>query len=182
MTFNPFARNHLIRDAICKAIHEAMTARPEIYCLGEGAHMKMHYDAPAIERDFADRVITMPISEDGNGNFAVGMAIAGLVPIVDVISSDFLFRCMDSIANTMCKQARVAEPRTIVIRSEFFGNGPTSGQRVENIFRQVAGLRVIIPLSPAEAYEQMRYALGTKGVTLLFEDRMLPDASFGEAA
>lgn len=182
MTFNPFARNHLIRDAICKAIHEAMTDRPEIYCLGEGAYMKMHYDAPAIERDFSDRVLTMPISEDGNGNFAVGMAIAGLVPIVDAISSDFLFRCMDSIANTMCKQARVAEPRTIVIRSEFFGNGPTSGQRVENIFRHVPGLQVVIPSDPGEAYELMHEALAEKAITLFFEDRMLPDSSFGEAA
>ncbi|TAK10570.1 MAG: hypothetical protein EPO32_14655 [Anaerolineae bacterium] len=179
---NNWHRNHLIRDAICRAIHEAMTARPEVYLLGEGAHMKVHFDAPAIERDFPGRVITLPISEDGNNNFAVGMAIAGLVPIVDVISSDFLFRCMDSIANTMCKQERVSSAKTIVVRSEFFGSGPTSGQRVEDIFRQVPGLRVLIPQSPAVAYWNMRDALERKGITLLFEDRELPDSSFGEAA
>lgn len=179
---NNWHRNHLIRDAIMRAIHEAMTARPEVYCLGEGAHMKMHYDCPAIERDFPERVITLPISEDGNNNFAVGMALAGLVPIVDVISSDFLFRCMDSLCNTMVKQQRVAQPRTFVVRSEFFGSGPTSGQRVENIFRQVPGLRVCIPQNPTDAYEQMRDAIARKAVTLFFEEREIPDSTFEAAA
>jgi len=182
MIFDPFARNHLIRDSICRAIYERMQADPTVYLMGEGAHMKVHFDAPDIERDFRDRVITLPISEDGNSNFAVGMAVAGLTPIVDVISSDFLFRTMDAIANTMCKQARIAKPRTIVVRSEFFGDGPTSGQRVENIFRQVPGLRVVIPENPRQAYMDMLAALTRKEITLFFEDRNLPDSSFEGAA
>jgi len=100
-----WARNRLIRDGIYRAIHEQMRTDPSIYVLGEGAHMKVHYDAPYIEKDFRDRIITLPISEDGNTNFAVGTSLVGVKPIVDVISSDFLFRTMDSICNTAAKLA-----------------------------------------------------------------------------
>ncbi len=66
--------------------------------------------------------------EDGNTNFAVGTSLVGIKPIVDVISSDFLFRTMDSICNTAAKlnhvSADIDKPKTIVIRSEFFLGGP----------------------------------------------------------
>lgn len=169
-------RNRKIRDAIHRALHEEMRARPEIYCLGEGSKVKFHFDAPQILEEFPDRIITMPISEDANGNFAVGMALAGLVPIVDVISSGFLFRCFDSIANTMAKLGAIrGESPTIVVRAEYFGNDLVASQRVDAIFRLVPGLRVAVPRTPREAYEAMREALAMKAVTLLIEERDIPD-------
>ena len=51
--------------------------------------------------------------------------------MVDVISSDFLYRTMDSICNTAAKlnhvSAEVDKPKTLVVRSEFFLGGPTTG-------------------------------------------------------
>ena len=44
--------------------------------------MKVHYDAPYIEEDFRDRIITPPISEDRNTNFAVGTSLVGVKPIL----------------------------------------------------------------------------------------------------
>ncbi len=123
-----WARNRLIRDGIYQAIYEQMKADPSIYLFGEGSHMKVHFDAPYIEKDFPSRIVTLPISEDGNTNFAVGTSLVGIKPIVDVISSDFLFRTMDSISNTAAKlnhvSADIDKPKTIVIRSEFFLGGP----------------------------------------------------------
>ena len=68
----PFARPHLLRDASYQAVYDVMAADPSVHLFGEGAEVKIHYDAPAIERDFPGRVHTLPISEDGNVNFAVG--------------------------------------------------------------------------------------------------------------
>lgn len=123
-----WARNRLIRDGIYQAIYEQMMVDPSIYLFGEGSHMKVHFDAPYIEKDFQNRIITLPISEDGNTNFAVGTSLVGIKPVVDVISSDFLFRTMDSISNTAAKlnhvSADIDKPKTIVIRSEFFLGGP----------------------------------------------------------
>jgi len=172
---DPWFRNHLIRDGIMRAIHDTMEHRPDIYLLGEGAHIKVHFDAPDIERDFPGRILTMPICEDGSSNFAVGMSLAGIVPIVDVISSDFLYRTMDAICNTMAKAETVGRPRTMVVRAEFLTGGPTSGQRVEALFAHIPGLNVFVPSNPVDAYGLMVRALNTEGVTVFFEDRMIPD-------
>ncbi len=180
MKHDPFARNHLLRDALGRALYEAMSADERVYLMGEGCHIKQTFDAPQIANEFPARCLTLPIAEDAGINMAVGMAIAGLVPVFNVISSDFLFRCMDSIANTCCKLARIREAKTIVIQAEYLGDGsgPTSGQVVDPIFRMVPGLLVRVPQNPDEAYAEMRAALNRKAVTLLIEDRNIPDGSF----
>ena len=178
---NPFARNHKLRDASYEAVYDVMARDPSVHLFGEGATAKVHYDAPKIEADFSDRVHTMPISEDGNTNFAVGASLLGVKPIVDVISSDFLYRTMDSICNTAAKLNFVRPnepPRTIVIRAEFFTGGPTTGQRPEAIFAHIPGLRIAIPSTPRDAYGLMRTALETPGVTIYFEDRMIADDGY----
>lgn len=181
MKKDPWFRNRLIRDGLYAALYEQMEFRDEIFILGEGSHMKIHFDAPTIEKDFPGRSLTMPISEDGNTNFAVGMALRGVVPVVDVISSDFLFRTMDSICNTAAKVNYVHDPPfTIVIRAEFLTGGPTTGQRIEEMFCHVPGLRVGVPSNPLDAYLMMNDALRHPGVTILFEDRVIEDATTPE--
>ena len=158
------------------AVYDAMKEDASIHLLGEGAEIKQHYDAPYILADFPERIITMPISEDGNTNFAVGLALLGIKPVVDVIAGDFLYRTLDSIANTAAKLDFVSgQEHTIVIRAEFLLGGPTTGQRPEAIFAHIPGLRVLLPSTPREAYALMRDALTTHGVTLFFEDRMIRD-------
>jgi pyruvate/2-oxoglutarate/acetoin dehydrogenase E1 component len=173
-------RNHLIRDAIGLGIYDCMKADPSIYLFGEGASMKMHFDCPAIEKEFPERIITLPISEDGNTDFAVGASLAGVKPVVDVITSDFLFRTMDGICNTAPKvnfvTETVEEKKTIVIRSENITFGLTTGQRLESLFTHIPGLNVIYPSNPKDARGLMRTALRHPGVTLFFEDRMIADA------
>jgi len=180
-TWNPtINRNHLIRDAIGLGIYDCMKADPSVYLFGEGASMKMHFDCPAIEKEFPERIVTLPISEDGNTNFAVGASLVGVKPVVDVITSDFLFRTMDGICNTAPKvnfvTETVEEERTVVIRSENITFGLTTGQRLESLFTHIPGLRVIYPSNPRDARGLMRTALRHPGVTLFFEDRMIADA------
>jgi len=179
---SPFNRNHLVRDAIGKAIYDQMGLDQSIHLFGEGAQVKIHYDAPDIERDFADRVHTLPISEDGNMNFTVGASLLGVKPVVDIITADFLYRAMDSICNTAAKQNFLREDKsTIVIRSEFLTGGPTTGQRPEALFTHIPGLNVVVPSTPRDAYGLMLTALRTSGVTLFFEDRMIEDGEFTAA-
>ena len=173
---SPFARNHLIRDAISRAIGERMAVDESIYLFGEGCEVKHHYDAPETLARWPDRIITLPISEDGNVNYAVGSMLVGVKPVVDVISSDFLYRCMDSIANTAAKHNFVSgQEDTMVIRTEFLTGGPTTGQRPEALFAHIPGLRVVIPSTPHDAYCLMQSALITPGVTIFGEDRMISD-------
>ena len=177
---DPFARNRLIRDAIGAAIYYEMCRDDSIHLFGEGAEVKIHYDHPQIERDFSDRVHTLPISEDGNVNFALGSSLVGVKPVVDIITSDFLYRAFDSIANTAAKLDFVSSGRTIVIRSEFLLAGPTTGQHPEALFTHIPGVNVAIPSTPRDAYGLMRTALNTPGVTIFFEDRMIQDDLLSE--
>lgn len=175
--FDVWFRNKFVREGICRAIYDRMEADDGVYLIGEGAHMKVHFDAPYIETRFPNKVLTLPISEDGNSNFAVGMALAGLKPINDVIVSDFLYRTMDSICNTAVKTNYVhkKDPMTMVFRSEFLVGGPTNGQRPESLFAHIPGLNVIIPSTPNDAYGLMLSALTQPGISIFFEDRMIKD-------
>lgn len=174
---SPFSRNHLIRDALGQALYDAMREDQAIHLFGEGCEVKVHYDAPAIERDFASRLHTMPISEDGNLNFAVGTAIMGVKPVVDVIAGDFLYRCLDSLCNTAAKLDFVTgRHHTMVVRAEFLLGGPTTGQRPEAMLCHIPGINVLMPSTPYDAYGLMRTALKTPGVTVVLEDRMIEDA------
>jgi len=172
---DPWFRNSLIRNAIYHAIYDRMKVDSSIHLMGEGSHMKIFFDAPHILKEFPDRFITLPISEDANTNFAVGMALAGVKPIVDVITADFLYRTMDSICNTVAKTNFVSNPKTIVIRSEFLTAGPTTGQRPEALFTHIPGLNVVVPSNPLDARGLMDSALEEKAATLFFEDRMIED-------
>ena len=177
---SPFSRNHLIRDSIGWALHAAMTEDASIHLFGEGCQVKVHYDHPEIERDFSSRCHTMPIAEDAIVNFAVGSALMGVKPVVDIISSDFLYRAMDAICNTAAKAnfARPDLPITMVIRAEFLTGGPTTGQRNEALFTHIPGLNVVVPSTPRDAYGLMLTALNTPEVTLFLEDREIEDDGY----
>jgi pyruvate/2-oxoglutarate/acetoin dehydrogenase E1 component len=172
------ARNRLIRDGILRAIYVRMKADPRVILVGEGALVKTFYDCRAIHDEMPERVLTLPISEDSNTNFAVGLSIGGLTPCVDVITCDFLLRTMDSIANTAAKQATVDEARTIVIRAEHLTGGVTTGQRFEALFARTPGLSVVVPSNPVDACGLMLTALQHQGVTVFFEDREIEDSIF----
>ena len=181
---SPFNRNHLVRDAINQAIYETMKIDSAVYLMGEGAWVKAKYDAPQILEEFSDRLITLPIAEDASVNFAVGVSLLGITPIINLITADFAFRAMDSICNTAAKlnfvQADGEPPKTIVIQAEFLTAGPTTGQRVESHFVHVPGINVILPSTPHDAYGLMRTALTTPGVTVFLEDRMIEDSEFSD--
>jgi pyruvate/2-oxoglutarate/acetoin dehydrogenase E1 component len=177
---NAAHRNHLIRDGILRAIYARMKADTRVVLMGEGAHVKQWYDCRALHDEFPERILTLPISEDSNANFALGCAIAGMVPVVDVITADFGFRCFDAICNTLAKHETVDRPRTIVVRMEHLTGGPTTGQRWESMFARVPGLSVCVPSNPSDARRLMETALTHPGVTLFFEDREIPDENTPE--
>ncbi len=171
-------RNGMIRQGISTAIYETMKGDPMVYILGEGAHMKVHFDAPYIEKDFSNRVITWPIAEDSGINFALGASLLGVKPIFDVITGDFLFRVMDSVCNTCATTTYIAgeQANPIIVRGEFLLFAPSTGQRLEAFFGHIPNLNVVIPSNQLDAYDLMLDALRRKEVTVFFEDRMVLDA------
>jgi pyruvate/2-oxoglutarate/acetoin dehydrogenase E1 component len=171
-------RNGFIRQGISTAIYETMKVDSMVYILGEGAHMKVHFDAPYIEKEFASRVVTWPIAEDSGVNFALGASLLGVKPIFDVITGDFLYRVMDSVCNTCATTTHIAgeQANPIIIRGEFLLFAPSTGQRLEALFGHIPNLNVVIPSNQIDAYHLMLDALRRREVTVFLEDRMVVDA------
>ena len=104
-----------------------------------------------VSSKFPERVITTPISESAIIGLGTGMAMRGMLPVVEIMFGDFLTLCTDQIVNSATKfplmyKDRVAVP--LVIRTPMGGGrgyGPTHSQSLEKMFLGVPGLRVVSP-------------------------------------
>lgn len=100
---------------------------------------------------YPDRVLTTPISEAAITGIGIGMAIRGLLPVVEIMFGDFLALCMDQLLNSASKfplmyKGKVTVP--LVIRTPMGagrGYGPTHSQSLEKFFLGIPGLDVVAP-------------------------------------
>ncbi len=104
-----------------------------------------------------DRVIDTPLSENGIVGTAVGMALYGLVPVVEIQFADFIWPAYDQIVNELAKyryRSGGEYPAKVVIRTPVGGGirgGHYHSQHPEAAFIHVAGLKVVCPSNPHDA-------------------------------
>ena len=101
-----------------------------------------------LSSDFPGRVLSTPISEAGITGTAIGLSIAGYLPVMEVMFADFLSLCMDQLYNHAVKFPGVFTDVNVplVIRAPSGGGrgyGPTHSQSPENLFTSVPGLTVV---------------------------------------
>ena len=97
-----------IAEALRDGIAEEMRRDPAVFCLGEDIAVPGGWGGAftvtlGLEKEFPDRMLNTPIAELGFFGAAVGAAIMGMRPIVDVQYGDFLFLAMDQIVNNAAK-------------------------------------------------------------------------------
>lgn len=140
-----------VRERLNEALRHLLASSDQTVLLGEDLHdpyggaFKL---TQGLSTDFPGRVISTPISEAGITGAAIGMAMSGLHPIVEVMFADFLTLCMDQIYNHAVKFPGVFPGMAVplVIRSPSGGRrgyGPTHSQSPENLFTAVPGLTVV---------------------------------------
>lgn len=135
-------------------LHALMDADPRVVVLGEdildpyGGAFKV---TRGLSSRFPDRVITTPISEAGIVGVAIGMALRGFRPIVEVMFGDFLVLAADQLINHAAKLRWMYEDRVqipLVVRTPMGGRrgyGSTHSQCLEKHFLGVPGLWVVAP-------------------------------------
>lgn len=169
-------------EAIRRAHDEEMTNDPMVIAMGEDIGMAGGtYKATQglYEKYGPERVIDTPISENGFTGLAIGASYVGVRPIVELMSVNFSWLALDQLFNSAAKVrymsgGQLAAP--VVVRSP----GGTAHQlgaqhsaRMEKIFMGIAGLRVVTPSSPRQAYGLIKSAVRCNDPVFINEHELM---------
>lgn len=161
-------RKLTIAKAMAEAIGQEMARDPDVLVMGEDIGRLggvFGNTAGLLDRFGAERVRDTPISETGFIGAAVGMAAAGLRPVVELMFVDFFGVCMDAIYNLAAKQSyfsggRVACP--MVLMTSVGGGYGDAGQHSQCLyatFGHLPGLKVVVPSNAYDAKGLMLAAI-----------------------
>lgn len=167
-------------DAIADAMREAMRADDGVLLLGQdvaeyGGAFKM--TGGFVEEFGRDRVRNTPIIESGALGAALGLALDGFRPIVEMQFGDFISCGFNQIVNNLAKtHYRWGAGAPVVVRAPVGGGsgaGPYHSQNVEAWFTHVAGLKVVAPATPADAKGLLLAALYDGNPVVYLEHKYL---------
>ncbi|OZG72994.1 pyruvate dehydrogenase [Hahella sp. CCB-MM4] len=165
-------------QAIDRAIENAMSEDESIVLIGEDVPMLR---APLYARFGVERVMGAPISESAFIGAAVGAAMEGLRPIVELYMVDFLAVAFDAVLNHMAKLEAFSGGEwhcPVLIRAPSgggYGDGGQHAQSLWGMLSAIPGLTTIIPSTPMDAYGLTRTALRHSGPVILFEPKLLSE-------
>lgn len=169
-------------EAVRRAHDEEMARNPLVICMGEDIGVAGGtYKATQglYEKYGPERVIDTPISENGFTGLAIGASFLDVRPVVEIMSVNFAWLAMDQIFNTAAKVRYMSGGQLkapVVIRSP----GGTAHQlgaqhsaRMEKVFMGVAGLRVVTPSSPRQAYGLLKSAIRCEDPVFINEHELM---------
>ncbi|SEQ44604.1 pyruvate dehydrogenase E1 component beta subunit, partial [Solimonas aquatica] len=168
-------------EAYSRALHDAMEMDASVIMLGEdiadeegGGVFKV---TKGLSTKFGKgRVRTTPISEQAIVGAAVGAALVGMRPVAEIMLMNFITVPMDQIVNHAAKLRFMSGGQThvpLTIRTRTGAGQGTAGQHsdmLEAWFAHVAGMKVVIPSSPADAYGLMLGCIFDDDPCLFIED------------
>jgi len=168
--------------AIRETLAQEMRRDPRVFVIGEdvaeaGTPFKV---LSGLVAEFGrDRVRDTPISEAGITGIAVGAAMTGLRPIVDIMFGDFLTLAMDQIANQAAKIHYMSGGKLtvpMVVRATMGAGRRSAAQHSQSLHAWVShipGLKVAIPSTPADAKGLLTSAIRDGNPVIVFEDKMM---------
>jgi 2-oxoisovalerate dehydrogenase E1 component len=169
--------------ALNRGLFALMESNDNVFVMGEDmldAYGGAFGVSKGLSTAFPNRVVPSPISEAGLVAWGVGAALAGMIPIVEIMFGDFLALAADQILNHAAKYRWISNERVnvpLVIRTPMGGGrgyGPTHSQSIEKMFLGIPGLQVVAPnllLDPGELLR--RCAAQGKNPTLFIEHKLL---------
>jgi 2-oxoisovalerate dehydrogenase E1 component len=168
--------------AINTALAEELAARPEVLVYGEdvGAPGGIFGVTRGLQKEFgAKRVFDTPIAESAILGSAVGAALAGARPVVEIMWGDFLWVAFDQIVNQASNVRYVSRGTLNAPMTVRLQQGATPGscaqhsQSLEAVLAHIPGIRVGVPATPADAYAMTRAAIAEPDPVILVEAREL---------
>lgn len=166
-------------EAICEAQARALREDPRVFIYGQdvGAFGGAFKATKKLAEEFPGRVLDSPISEDAMVGAAVGAAIEGMRPIIEMQFSDFSTVGFNQIVNQAATLFwRTETPCPIVIRMPSggtSGGGPFHSQSLESIYSHYPGLVVMTPATVEDVYSMLLEAVAIDDPVLFFEHKYL---------
>jgi 2-oxoisovalerate dehydrogenase E1 component beta subunit len=167
-------------EAISLALDEEMTRDERVFLMGED--IGTYGGAFRITEGFLEkygewRVLDTPLAESGFVGAAIGAAMMGLRPIVEMQFADFISCAFDQITEVAAKNHyRWGAPVPLVIRAPFGGGvhgGPFHSECPEGWFFHSPGLKIVAPSTPADARGLLKAAVRDPNPVLYFEHKFL---------
>ncbi|MBM3122344.1 MAG: pyruvate dehydrogenase [Chloroflexi bacterium] len=165
-------------EAIDDAIAERMAIDPAILVFGEDVQLLRRN---LYARFGAERVRNAPISEAAFLGAAVGAAMAGLRPVVEIMMADFLTVAVDALVNHAAKLSDFSGGSwgaPMVVRVACGGGYGDGGQHEQSLWGWLAhipGIAVVVPSNPVDAAGLMRTALAHDGPVVFLEHKLLAE-------
>ncbi|MFE5713689.1 alpha-ketoacid dehydrogenase subunit beta [Streptomyces sp. NPDC056501] len=169
-----------VAKALNEALRAALEADPKVLLMGEdiGKLGGVFRVTDGLQKDFGEsRVMDSPLAESGIVGTAIGLALRGYRPVVEIQFDGFVFPAYDQIVTQLAKmharsQGKVRLP--VVIRIPYGGGiGAVEhhSESPEALFAHVAGLRIVSPSTSSDAYWMLRQAIQSDDPVIFFEPK-----------
>ena len=181
-------RNLKFYEAIREATAISLQDDPSVYLIGLGVPdpKGIFGTTEGLQSKFgSDRVMDMPISENGMTGVAIGSALVGMRPILTHQRVEFALLSMEQIVNQAAKWFHLTAGKNnipLVIRmiiGRGWGQGAQHSQSLESWFAHIPGLKVVMPATPYDAKGLLISAVEDNNPVIFMEHRWLHN-TFGE--
>ncbi|MDB5599480.1 MAG: acoB 1 [Xanthobacteraceae bacterium] len=169
-------------EAVREALDLALSQRSDTYLLGEGVADPggiFGTTKGLVDQYGPDRVVEMPVAENGLTGIAIGSALMGRRPIMTHQRIDFALLCIEQLFNTAAKSHYVTNgahrvPLTVrMVIGRGWGQGPQHSQSLEAMFAAVPGLKVAMPSTPADFKGMLLASIEDDNPVIFIEHRWL---------
>ena len=159
-----------------------MRRDPRVFILGEDVAEAGHpfkVLTGLVEEFGPERVLDTPISEAGFTGIAVGAAMTGMRPVVDIMFGDFIGLTMDQMVNQAAKVHYMSGGKwkvPMVMRTTLGATRRSAAQHSQSLhawFSHVPGLKVVMPSTPYDAKGLLKTAIRDDNPVVFFEDKMM---------
>jgi pyruvate dehydrogenase E1 component beta subunit len=181
MSVTPTLRDRPVAAFIAEAIGHEMKADERVLVLGEDVgRMGGVFGATRLlqRRYGGDRVRDTPIAEMAFTGMAVGLALEGYRPVVEIMFVDFIGVCLEQVYNQAAKNhymsgGRVAMPIVFKTAGGIFGSAAQHSQCLWGLFAHLPGLRVVVPSCPYDYKGLMAASIASPDPVVFIEHKAL---------
>src|SRR5215470_3743550 len=178
----PETRELTLGEAVREALAEEIRRDPTVFICGEDiaeAGTVFKVLTGLVDEFGPDRVLDTPISEPGFTGMAVGAAMTGMRPVVDIMFGDFSTLVMDQMVNQAAKVHYMSGGKwsvPMVLRTTLGATRRSAAQHSQSLhawFCHVPGLKVVLPSTPYDAKGLLKTAIRDDNPVAFFEDKMM---------